>query len=322
MFVLGLQGSPRKKGNTSFLLSRFLEQMEALGAETRLLDVPRMNVEPCKEYVVCEKRGYCPIEDDMAASVYGLLREADVIVAATPIFFYNATAQLKALIDRCQTLWARKYKLRLKDPGHGTRKGFLLSAGATKGRQLFDGLHLTMKYFFDAVDAEYAGSLTYRGVEGPMDMKNHPGVEDDIRRTAAELAGPFAARKPVLFFGRNDSARSQMAAAFARLHGGGAFAVRSAGRFACDALAPFVQEVMAEKGIDMAFRVPRTLAEKPLPLSGFRVVKMDAAVSVPPGEGFHSECWRLPPAVEDLQVMRELRDTIEEKVLALISGIA
>ena len=99
MFVLGLQGSPRIKGNTSILLSSFLAEAERLGAHTQNLDVARMNISPCQECGTCEKKGFCPIDDDMQ-QVYPLLRQADIIVMATPIFFYGPTAQMKALIDR------------------------------------------------------------------------------------------------------------------------------------------------------------------------------------------------------------------------------
>ena len=90
MLVLGLQGSPRKKGNTSYLLSTFMEEAAALGANTRLVDVTRKNILPCKELVVCEKKGFCPIDDEMKHDIYPLLRAADVIVAASPVFFYGA----------------------------------------------------------------------------------------------------------------------------------------------------------------------------------------------------------------------------------------
>ena len=136
MLALGLQGSPRKKGNSDVLLSMFMQALERLGAETLTIDVCRRAIEPCKELVVCEKKGFCPIDDDMSREIYGLLRRADIVVAASPVFFYGVTAQLKALIDRCQTLWARRYTLKLNDPGHRTRRGFMLAVGATAGKQL------------------------------------------------------------------------------------------------------------------------------------------------------------------------------------------
>ncbi len=114
MLILGLQGSPRKKGNTNYLLATFMTAAEKFGARTHVIHVTRKEIIPCKEYTVCEKKGYCPIEDDVKYEIYPLLREAELVVVATPIFFYNMTAQLKAVIDRCQTFWARKYKLKLK----------------------------------------------------------------------------------------------------------------------------------------------------------------------------------------------------------------
>ena len=60
MLVLGLQGSPRKKGNTNYLMSLFMEEAVRLGAQTEIIDVPRRNIEPCKELVVCEKKRILP----------------------------------------------------------------------------------------------------------------------------------------------------------------------------------------------------------------------------------------------------------------------
>ena len=56
MLVLGLQGSPRKKGNSNFLLDMFVKTAENMGAHTHIVDVTRKNIIPCKEYVVCEKK--------------------------------------------------------------------------------------------------------------------------------------------------------------------------------------------------------------------------------------------------------------------------
>ncbi|MBW1829714.1 MAG: flavodoxin family protein [Deltaproteobacteria bacterium] len=79
MFVLGLQGSPRKNGNTRKLLSAFLDEAERLGAHTHLIDVPRSNIKPCKSCGNCERKGFCPIDDEMQ-QMYPLLRKADLIV--------------------------------------------------------------------------------------------------------------------------------------------------------------------------------------------------------------------------------------------------
>jgi multimeric flavodoxin WrbA len=108
--------------------------------------------------------------------IFPKLLEADVVILASPIFFYGVTAWAKALIDRSQALWARKYLL--KDPSLGKkgkkRKGFFISVGATKGQKIFEGAILTVKYFFDVLNTEYVGELLFRGVEAKEDILKHP----------------------------------------------------------------------------------------------------------------------------------------------------
>lgn len=175
MKVLGILGSPRKGGNTELLLEETLKGAEAEGAEVERLRLTDYNIIPCKECLACFKDGNCIILDDMA-KIYPKLLEADIIVLASPIFFYGVTAWAKGLIDRCQALWARKYQL--KDPSFGKegrkRKGFFISVGGTKGQKTFEGAILTAKYFFDVLNAEYAGELVLREVDAKGDVLKHP----------------------------------------------------------------------------------------------------------------------------------------------------
>jgi multimeric flavodoxin WrbA len=100
--------------------------------------------------------------------------EADHIILASPMFFYGLTSQVKALIDRCQALWVRKYILKQIPPRATERKGVFISVGATRGKRLFDGAIMTLKYFFDAIDAHYSTELLVRGVEKRGEIKKHP----------------------------------------------------------------------------------------------------------------------------------------------------
>jgi len=321
MLVLGLQGSPRRKGNSRFLLSLFLEEAAQLGAETHAIYVAGKNVLPCRELIVCEKKGYCPIDDDMPAEIYPLLREADVIVMAVPVFFYNVPAQIKALIDRCQTLWARKYRLKLKDPRHRQRRGFLLSVGATGGANLFEGIKLTARYFFDAVDAQFGGSLTYRRIEGPKDMAAHPTVREDVHAAVAELLQPLVNRRRVLFAGRRNDGYSQIAAALARLYGGDRLDVSSGGSHPAERLQPVMVEVLQEKGVDMAFQLPKPIDADGAAAGSDRIITLGDPAAAPVIPGAEKEHWELPvvesPSVEFL---RGIRDRIEARVRNLIAG--
>jgi arsenate reductase (thioredoxin) len=320
MFALGLQGSPRKKGNSDLLLAMFMGELHQRGADTHTIHVTRQNIEPCKELTVCEKKGYCPIDDDMGREIYGLLRQADIVVAASPIFFYNVTAQLKALIDRCQTLWARKYALKLKDPGYAVRRGFLLGVGATRGKQLFEGMHLTAKYFFDAAAAAYAGSLTFHGVEGRGDILNQPDLQKRVAEAADQLLDGLTGRHKVLFACRENACRSQMAAAFARLHAGHRLDAASAGSEPAAQVNPNMVAAMQELGIDMEFLAPRSLETAVARHKPDEIITMGCGEQCPVLPGVQRQDWDLEdPAGQSMEVMRRVRDQIEERVKEYIS---
>jgi multimeric flavodoxin WrbA len=173
--VLGLFGSPRRGGNTELLLEEALKGAEKEGGEVERIYLSDFTITPCKECHGCDNTGNCVILDDMQ-KIYPKLLEADVLILASPIFFYGVTAWAKALIDRSQALWARKYLL--KDPSLSKegkkRKGFFISVGATKGQKVFEGSILTVKYFFDVLNAEYVGELLFRGMEAKGDILKHP----------------------------------------------------------------------------------------------------------------------------------------------------
>ena len=322
MFALGLQGSPRRKGNSDLLLSEFMTALSDRGARTQIIQVSKRHIEPCKELTVCEKKGTCPIDDDMGREIYALLRQADIIVAASPVFFYNVSAQLKALIDRCQALWARRYMLKLNDPGHAVRRGFLLAVGATKGKQLFDGFHLTAKYFYDALAARYAGSLTFRGVEGRGAILEHPGMQADVARAVDELVQGLAGRRKVLFACRENACRSQMAAAFARLYAGDRLDVRSAGSAPAADVDPLMVEAMQERGIDMGFLTTSSLEEAVNAETPDAIITMGCGEQCPVVPGAERIDWDLPdPAGQDIELMRQVRDRIDDMIKTYIDNL-
>ena len=260
MLVLGLHGSPRTKSNTLFLLETFLAECSRAGTQTAMVAIPQLDLKACIGCGFCEKKGVCVIDDDaMAAEIYALLRKADIVVVATPIYFYNATSQMKALIDRSQAFWSRKYVFKLSDPKHRLRGGFLLSVGATKGANLFDGLKLTARYFFDAINADFKGSLTYRRMEKRNALAQHPTVVKDVELAVSELLTPYLKRRLVLFVGRDDARRSQMAAALSNYLAGDRIEAVHAGIQPTDVIDPVMVAIMQGENIDMAYRQPQSI---------------------------------------------------------------
>jgi multimeric flavodoxin WrbA len=183
--VLGIMGSPRLRGNTDLLLDEALRGAQSRGAEVEKVVVDRLSIAPCKEYYGCLKDGNCVIRDDMD-ELYRKILEADAVIVASPIFFYTVSAQLMLVISRCQALWSRRYVL--KNLNIPLKKGVFIAVGATRGAKLFDGPRLTMKYFFQAINAEYTAELLIRGVDKRGEIRQHPTALADAYEIGKKIA--------------------------------------------------------------------------------------------------------------------------------------
>jgi multimeric flavodoxin WrbA len=113
MMVVGICGSPKKAGNTDFLLNEALSLAEERGNETEKLRCAELKVEFCTDCGDCSKGKPCPKEDDMGR-VLEALQKADGIIVASPVYFGSVSAQLKAVFDRTIPLRRQDFKLRNK----------------------------------------------------------------------------------------------------------------------------------------------------------------------------------------------------------------
>jgi multimeric flavodoxin WrbA len=186
MKVLGIMGSPRMQGNTELLLDKAMEGAVEARAKVEKVLVSKLKISPCLEIYACRNDGNCAIRDDMQ-SLYKKLLEADHIIFASPIFFYGITSQAKAIVDRCQALWIRRYVLDMGGEDERERRGVFISVGATRGKKLFDGAVLTVKYFFDAVGVKYSGDLLVRGIDNKGQIEENPAALEDAFRLGQEL---------------------------------------------------------------------------------------------------------------------------------------
>lgn len=177
MKVLGIAGSPRKGGNTDTLMARFMEGAASKGAEVKTLSACSLKIAGCFHCDACYEKGCCKVNDDMPM-VYREMESADRIVLASPLHFMSVTAQMKALIDRCQALWARKYILKIPPLGDNReRKGFFISVGGRRTvPNLFDAELVTIKNIFRMIDVTYAGDILIPGIDAKGDILKHPEV--------------------------------------------------------------------------------------------------------------------------------------------------
>ena len=187
--IVAIYGSPRRKGNTSSLLGRSVAGARSVGADVQEFVLRDLKISPCLELYHCKKAGECSIKDDFQ-TVRDAALQAGALMLASPIFFYSVTAHTKMFMDRFQSLWVKKYLIDEVPFGQWTptRKGLFISVGATKGKKLFEGTLLSIKYFFDTLDMELWKSLLYRGLDEAEDVQQHPDYLDEAFAAGRELA--------------------------------------------------------------------------------------------------------------------------------------
>jgi multimeric flavodoxin WrbA len=153
MKIVGIVCSPRKDGNTEILVKETLQAAADAGAETELTTIAGKKITPCDGCNACLKEGVCKIKDDIQ-TILQQIEKADGVVFGTPVYFYNVTAQAKAVIDRTYPqAFARKLRNKVA--------GAVVVAGNLGVGQAFSSLYT----FFDIHRMIIAGSATGYGTD-------------------------------------------------------------------------------------------------------------------------------------------------------------
>ena len=169
MRIVVLAGSPRRNGNTDILVGSFVKGA-SVNNDVEVIRVYDLSVSPC---IGCErcKDGTgitCAIDDDMSR-VYGSLSDADMLVIASPVYFYGITAQLKTVIDRLHTPVRRTYPI---------RRMALLLIGASELPQVFDSVLVQYRLVLDYFHLEDMGTILVKGVREKGSISGNPSLEE------------------------------------------------------------------------------------------------------------------------------------------------
>jgi multimeric flavodoxin WrbA len=113
MKAVGIVGSPRKKGNTAFLMEEVLSAIQDPGIETEVLYLSDYHIEECDGCDLCIRERRCPKEDDMP-QIEAKLLEADCILLGAPSYFGQVPSIMKTFIDRSRLMKMQNNKLKNK----------------------------------------------------------------------------------------------------------------------------------------------------------------------------------------------------------------
>ena len=186
--IVAIYGSPRRSGNTAALLKKVVAGARDSGAEVEEIVLRDLKISPCLEIYGCMQAGECAIKDDFQV-VRDKILASQGFILASPVFFYTVSSHTKILMDRFQSLWVKKYWVDKtpKDRQTIKRKGLFISAGATRGKKLFDGMLLSVRYFFDVLDIELWKSLLYRKLDFQEDILKHPEYLEEAYTAGKEF---------------------------------------------------------------------------------------------------------------------------------------
>ncbi len=170
MNIIVLSGSPRKGGNTDLLAESFAKGATEKGHKVETVSVHDYKVAPCKGCNACFRtaNNTCVQVDDMTA-IYQKMKQADMLVIVSPVYFYGISAQLKAVIDRCHNP--------LRDT-FGITKAALLLVGAASLPELFDGIVAQYRLCLNFFKIEDAGHVFVRGAKDKGDINNTNALND------------------------------------------------------------------------------------------------------------------------------------------------
>lgn len=124
--ILILSGSPRKNGNSDYLCEKFFEGAKDAGHDVEKIFISAKKIAYCRACYACQKIGKCAINDDMAEILQKII-DADVLVFASPVYFYSINAQIKTVLDRTVARWTE-----IKD------KEFYYILTAAEGRDIME----------------------------------------------------------------------------------------------------------------------------------------------------------------------------------------
>ena len=159
--IMIVSSSPRKGGNSDILANEFAKGAKAAGNEVEIVAVRDVDLKFCVGCLYCQSHDKCVLKDGMN-ELYDKFQNADVLVFATPIYYYSVCGQLKTFLDRLNPLYPRDNKF---------KEVYLLATAAEEEEYAMDGAVSDIQGWIDCFDGvELKGVLRGIGVTDKGDI--------------------------------------------------------------------------------------------------------------------------------------------------------
>ncbi len=166
--VLIITASLRPNSNSDALAAAFADGAKAAGNNVETISLKGKTIGFCIGCLACQKTQKCVLRDD-AVPLAEKVKNADVVVFASPVYYYSVSGLLKTFLDRCNPLYPSDYRF---------RDVYFLATAADTDESAMDGPVKAIQGWVDCFEkARLAGTVFGGGVDAPGRMEGHPAVE-------------------------------------------------------------------------------------------------------------------------------------------------
>lgn len=166
--ILIISTSLRNNSNSKSLADAFEKGVSKAGGTVEKISLKDKKILFCTGCLSCQKNGKCMIKDDMV-EIIEKIKSADILVFATPIYYYEMSGQMKVLLDRTNPLYSNNYSF---------RKVYLLTTASEDSKETDNNAINGIKGWIECFEkAEFSGSVFAGGVTNSGDIKDHPSLE-------------------------------------------------------------------------------------------------------------------------------------------------
>ena len=188
MKIVTLLGSPRPKGNSTIIAKHFCDKIQDLGASVQIFALNKMTYRGCQACMTCKtKLDRCVLQDDLT-EVLDALRDADVIVMATPVYFSDVTSQMKSFIDRVYSFLTPDYRESSEKSRFSPGKTLVfIQVQGRPDENKFADIFPRYEEFFDWYGIEERHLIRAGGVRNLGEIEAHPEVFQQAEEVAAKI---------------------------------------------------------------------------------------------------------------------------------------
>lgn len=167
--VLIITSSLRKGSNSDTLAQAFAKGAEEAGHQVECISLKGKDIQFCIGCLACQETQKCVLKDDTAPLVEKV-KDAEVLVFASPVYYYSIAGQLKTLLDRCNPLFPSDYRF---------REVYFLASALEDQKTTVEGSVTAIQGWVDCFGkAKLAGTVFAGGVGDPGDIAGHPALEE------------------------------------------------------------------------------------------------------------------------------------------------